>query len=215
MIYPLSQLTIGLLIRLFIKKVYGKQNVIKDKPFIIACNHSSYLDDFAVPKVIIPISNKKVHFYSKSDYYNNYFIRKFLEYHGCIPIYSKKNKNYKKLNKKAFKTALMYLRKNEIIGIFPEGTRSIDGKLQKAKPGVANLAITSKVPILPIGIIGSHKILPKGKYLPRFRRCEINIGRPMYLNKYHNKKVTKTLLRKITNEVMKEIAKLCKQEYNY
>ena len=101
------------------------------------------------------------------------------------------------------------------MGIFPEGTRSIDGKLQQARSGIAKLVIAAKVPVLPIGIIGSHKILPKGKFLPRFKRCKINIGRPLYFKEYYNKKTNKKILEDITRIIMKNIAKLVDQKYNY
>jgi len=174
-----------------------------------------FFDDILLPYIIVSTINKKLHFYSKSNYFSNYFIRKFLEWGGCIPVDTTKGKNHKETNKKAFESALDYLRNDEIVGIFPEGTRSYDGKLRQAKSGVAKLAIAAKVPILPIGIIDSYKILPKGKFLPRLVRCKINIGKPMHLDKYYNKKITKTLLRKITNDIMKEIAKLSNQEYNF
>jgi len=215
MVYPLSQLTIGILIRLFIKKVYGKQNVIKVKPFIIACNHSSYLDDFVLPTVIYSIINKKTHFYVNSSYFRNIFSKMVLDWYESIPVEATKSENSKQVNQHAFEISVKYLEKNEVIIIFPEGTRSIDGKIQKGKTGVARLALTTKVPVLPIGIIGSNKILPKGKFLPRLKRCEINIGDPLYFKENYNKKIDKKSLEKVTRIVMKNIAVLIGQKYNY
>ena len=77
------------------------------------------------------------------------------------------------------------------------------------------LALAAKVPIIPIGLIGTFEILPKGKYIPKLKRATMNIGKPLYLDKYYNKKITKGLLRGITDDIMKEIAKLCNQEYKF
>ena len=99
--------------------------------------------------------------------------------------------------------------------IFPEGKRGDGRRLQKAYTGVAKLALLSKAPILPIGVIGSDKVLPKGKSLPRFVRCEVNIGKPMYLHQYYNKKINEKALQEVTRSIMKEIAKLIGQEYDY
>ena len=215
MVHFISKLTIIPFIKLFIKKVDGQENILKGKPFIVASNHSSYIDDFVVPSILMPILNKEIHFYVNSSYFNNYFSRKFLEWYGNIPIDTVKGKNYKQVNKKAFQIALKYLGKNDIVAIFPEGTRSIDGRLCKGKTGIARLALKSKVPVLPIGIIGSYKILPKGKFLPRFRRCNINIGKPLYFKEYYNKNINDRILERTTRKIMKEIAKLTNQEYNH
>ena len=215
MVYPISKLTVFSFIRLFIKKTDGKENIIRNGPFIVACNHASFYDDFAVPSIILPIVNKNVHFYVNSYYFENYFLRKVLAWGKCIPVDTRKSKRHREINKNAFKTALSYLKKNEIVCIFPEGTRSIDGKLQKGKTGIANLAIAAKVPILPIGITGSHKILPKGKFFPRLRRCKVNIGKPLYFKEYYNKKINKKILDDATRKVMHEIAALTGQKYNY
>ncbi|MFH0868341.1 MAG: lysophospholipid acyltransferase family protein [Candidatus Woesearchaeota archaeon] len=215
MVYPIAKLIIVPFTRLFIKEVNGIENVTTERPFIIACNHASYFDDFAVPSVILPIIDKKIHFYANSYYFNNYFLRKFLEWGGSIPVDPRKGKNRKKINEKAFQTALNYLKNNEIIGIFPEGTRSVDGRLQQGRTGIAKLALGARVPVLPLGIIGSRKILQKGKFFPRPRRCRINIGKPLYFRKYYHRKPTKKALEGITRIIMKEIARLTGQKYNY
>jgi len=215
MVYLVIKLTIGSLIKLFIKKIDGKKNIIKNEPFIIACNHSSYLDDFAVPSSFYPPTNKKFHFYVNSLYFKNILLRTFLNFYESIPVDSKKGKNHKQVNRKAFDMAMKYLKKGEVIFIFPEGARSEDGKLQKGKVGIAKLAIESRVPVQPVGIIGSNSILPKGKILPRLKRCKINIGRALYFKESYNKKITKKLLREVTDKIMKEIAKLSGQKYNY
>lgn len=215
MVYLISQLTIGSLMKLFIKKIDGKDNIITDEPFIIASNHASYIDDFAVPSVFYPAINRKFHFYVNSSYFNFFFLRIVLNYYESIPVDVDRGKHHKQVNKKAFEAASRHLKKGHVIFIFPEGTRGIDEKLQRARTGIAKLAIAAKVPVQPVGIIGSNRILPKGRFFPRPARCRINIGKPLYFQDYYNKKINKKMLGDATRKIMKEIAKLAGQKYNY
>ena len=101
------------------------------------------------------------------------------------------------------------------MGIFPEGKRSLDGKIQKGKTGVVRIALGGRVPIIPMGITGAFEIMPIGKGIPKLKKSvKLKIGKPIYLDKYYKRKITKKLLRNITDEVMKEIAKLSGQRYN-
>ena len=131
----------------------------------------------------------------------------------CIPI-SIQTKN-PETNKKAFKLALKYLKKGESVGIFPEGGRTLDGELREAKTGIARLALTSKVPVLPIGVIGSYDVFPKGAKFPKFKRFDIKIGKLIYFDNYFGKENNKKVLKEVTTKVMKEIAKLINKKYRY
>jgi len=215
MIYSISKLVIPPVYRLWIRKVEGLENIPKDRAFILAGNHTSYFDVLLLPSIILLKSNVKMHALTNSYYWNNSITGFFLKKWECIPVYVNNEKNAKGKNKKALEKALEYLKNNEVMMIFPEGKRSHDGKLQKAYTGIAKLALKAKVPVLPCGIIGSNKVMPKGAAFPRFVRCEVNIGNPMHFEKYYNKKLTKKMLDDITRSIMKEIAKLSKQEYNY
>lgn len=202
------------LIRRYIKSIEGIENLSKEGCYIIAANHASYIDDFIFSCIPLFHTNKHIHIFVKDRYFKNYFIRKFLEYGECIPIYIDKSEKAKSLNGEALIKAADYLKYKDIVGIFPEGTRSPDGILQKGKIGVARLALSAKVPVIPYGIIGSSKILPKGAIFPRFKRCEVKIGKPIYFDKFYGKNDKKTY-EEVTRIVMKEIAKLIGQEYNY
>lgn len=215
MVYPISRLIISPVYRLWLGKTEGTANIPKDKPFIIAANHSSYYDTLLVPIIIIPNANKKLHAWVDSTYWDNSFTKFFLNMWEGIPVYIERQKNAKEKNKQAFKKAVSYLKKGDLIMIFPEGKRNADGKLSKGYTGIAKLALESKVPVLPIGIIGANKVLPKGKSLPRLVRCEVKIGKPMYLPQYYNKKINEKSLQEVTKRIMKEIAKLIGQEYDY
>ncbi len=171
------------------------------------------MDDITIAPNVIRYIDKNVHMYCNDRFYKNKFLAAFLNWAKCIPV-SIQTKN-PKTNKKAFKLALKYLKKGEPVGIFPEGGRSIDGKLREAKTGIARLALVSKVPVLPIGIIGSHKVLPKGAKFPRFKRFDIKIGKLIYLHKYFGKENNKKVLKEVTTLIMKEIGKLINQKYRY
>lgn len=213
MVYPISKEIITSIVKLWIRKVNGLENIPKDKPFIIAANHSSFLDDFSMPPIVISYLNKKVHMYCNDRFYKNKFFAAFLNWASCIPI-SIETKN-KEVNRRAFKLALGYLKKGEPVGVFPEGGRSPDGKLREAKTGIAKLALAAKVPVLPIGMIGSYKVLPKGAKFPKFKRFDIKVGKLIYLDKYFGKENNKKVLKEVTRLIMKEIAKLTNLEYKY
>lgn len=215
MAYPISKWIVPPIYKLWLRKVEGYGNIPKDKPFIIAANHTSYFDALLLPSVIVPKLNKKMHALVNSYYWKNSITRFFLDLWECIPVFVDKEKNSKVKNRLALKKALNYLKKNEILMIFPEGTRSPDGKLKKAYSGIAKLAMKSKAPVLPCGIIGADKVLPRGVALPRLTRCEVKIGKPMYFNQYYNKKPSEKIYQQITRSIMKEIAKLIGQKYNY
>ena len=212
MVYPIVRLIVIPIYKLWLRKFYGLGNVPKDKPFIIAANHSSYYDTVLPHVIIIPKINKKIHALVNSRYWSNPVTKMILDLGACVPVYVKNEKNSKKKNKEAFEKALGYLKKGDPVLVFPEGKRSPDGKLQKAYTGIAKICLESKLPVLPLGIIGASKVLPKGKIFLRFKRCEAKIGKLMYFDKY--KKNDKTL-EEITRKIMKEIARLIGQEYKY
>lgn len=215
MVYPISKLIIPPIYKIWLRKVEGVENIPIDKACIIAINHSSYFDIFVIPSILFPKLKKRMHAFVNSLYWKNIITRFILNVWQCIPVYVKKEKNAKVKNKLAFERALKYIKKEETFIIFPEGTRSHDGNLKKAYTGIAKIALKSKVPVIPVGIIGANKILPVGKILPRFKRCEVKIGKPIFFQKYYNKKITHNLLEGVTRKIMNEIAKLINQKYNY
>lgn len=198
--------------KLWIGKVDGLENIPKNQAFIIAANHASYFDTVLPHSLIIPITNKKIHAFVNSRYWGNPITDTILDGSECIKVYVGENA---KGNRESLEKALGYLKKGEIVLIFPEGTRSPDGKLRKAYSGIARLALKSQVPVVPFGIINSHKVLPKGAIFPRFKRCGVKIGKPIYFDKYYNKKINDKNLEEITRKIMQEIAKFIDQKYTH
>ena len=209
MIYPELRITLVPLVKLWIKKVNGLENVPKKDGFIVAANHSSYMDHMVIGSTIISYLDKKMHWLAKKEHFETFFQRLWHVYIGAIPLDRQSG------GKEALRFAVKALKQKKIIVIYPEGTRTLTGKIQGARTGVARLALLSKSPVIPVGLIGTFQILPKGKYVPKFKRATMNIGRPMYFDKYYKRQITKRLLREVTTEIMKEIARLSNQKYEF
>ena len=199
-------------LNMWIGKVTGLKNIPKDRAFIIAPNHNSYIDHFLIGAILVPLLNKKMCIIAKKEHFSTMMERIWYKcwnkYVSAIPIDRSKGQD-------ALKAAASYLKNGEMLVLYPEGTRSLTGKIQRGKTGVARLALWTRVPVIPLGIIGTFEILPKGKKIPKFRRATMNIGKPIYFQKYYYKNISKRMLREITNEIMKEIAKLSNQKYNF
>ncbi len=197
---------------LWLEKVAGLENVPKNGPFIIAPNHSSYFDHAIIGFTLVPYLKRKLHIIAKKEHFENLSQKSWhnlwRKYASYIPIDRSRGG-------KALEKAKHALDNGAMLLIYPEGTRSLTGKIQKAKTGVARLALWSKAPVLPVGIMGAFEILPKGKKIPRLKKAALNFGKPMAFKKYHGKKMTKRLLREVTSQIMKEIARLSGQEYNF
>ena len=209
---PIGKYLVPPIVKLWIKSISGLENIPKDKAFIIAPNHSSYIEHFFIGSIIVSYLNKKLHFIAKKEHFEslhqNFWHRLWGRYITYIPIDRSKGEE-------ALKDALSYLNKDAIVVVYPEGTRSLNGKIQKGKTGVARLALWARVPVVPVGIIGTYEILPKGGKIPKLKKAALNFGKPIYFNKYYNKKITKKMLRQITDSIMKEIARLSNQKYNF
>ena len=209
MAYPIAKRAIYAVIRPWIKEIKGKENIPQHGPFIVSANHSSYLDHLIIATLIMGRLNQKLHFLAKKEHFDNYFEGAWHNYAGAIPLDRQAG------GKKALKWAIKALRQGGIIGIYPEGTRTLTGKLQEAKTGVARLALEARVPVLPIGLKGTFHILPKGKFIPRLARATVSIGKPIFLDRYYGSRYSKKVLRQATNKIMREIAKLSGQNYNF
>ena len=209
MVYLSAKLTIIPFVKLYIRKINGLENLPKKTAFIAAANHTSYMDHLMIAGIIISHLNRKVHFLAKKEHFDNFLKKAWHDYAGAIPLDRQKG------GQETLKWAVRALREGKIIAIHPDGTRSLTGKLQRAKTGVARPAVMSKAPVIPIGLIGTFEILPKGKYIPKFKKAVMNIGNPMHFPEYYNKKINKRMLREVTNRIMKEIAKLSKQKYDF
>src|ERR1051325_1884181 len=138
----------------------GLHHVPGQGPAILASNHLSYTDHYFLPAVV----PRQIFFISKAQHFEVPVQRWFVEQVGVIPL--KRGEG----DDEAFQRSLQILREGKLFGIYPEGTRSTDGKLHKGHTGVARLALMSGAPVIPVGMIGTDKVLPKGKSIPKLRK---------------------------------------------
>jgi len=173
MFYYVARAICWLLVKIFWRvEIKGIDNIPKNGGLVLASNHVSYLDP-----IILGISIKrKIYFIAKKEVFNNIFGSLLLRNLNAFPV------DRGKTDIVAFKRAINILKEGKILGIFPEGTRSSNGVLQELKIGVLKIAKKAGVPILPVGIIGTHKIYPQGKKFPVLFKYKIvvNYGIPQY-----------------------------------
>jgi 1-acyl-sn-glycerol-3-phosphate acyltransferase len=191
----------------FRPKVKGLRNVPATGPLIIASNHLSFSDSIFMP-LVVP---RKVTFLAKSEYFTSPgpkgFIKKltFIAL-GQVPV----DRSGGRRSEAALITGLQVLAAGDCLGIYPEGTRSPDGRLYKARTGIARLAIESGAPIVPVAMFNTDKIQPTGTVMPKVKRVGMTFGEPMY---FTGDSTDQTVLRAATNQLMERIAKLSKQDY--
>jgi len=176
MFYYVARALCWLLLKIFWRmEIIGIENLPESGGLIIASNHVSYLD----PAVLVASLNRKIYFITKKEVFKNTFVSFILK---SLNAFSVDRENVDML---AFKKAINILREEKVLGIFPEGTRSSNGELQELKLGAIKIAMKTGVPILPVGIIGTHKIYPRGIKFPILFKHKIIVkyGAPQYLNK--------------------------------
>lgn len=204
MLYTLGWYTIGGLVRLGFRTRYeGRKNVPKKGPAILASNHLSFLDHPIVGAGI----RRQVFFISKQQHFERPLRRFFFRRWGVIPL--KRGEG----DKEAFQRSVEVLEKGGLFCIYPEGTRSLDGKLHRGHTGVARLAAITGAPVIPVAMWGTFQALPKGKKFPRLVKCGAKYGKPMDFSHLKGKEGDRAAMRKATDEIMQAIARLSGQEY--
>ena len=192
--------------RLWRFELEGFDRLPPEGPAILAPNHVSFLDS-AFLMLHVP---RNISFVGKAEYMDSWTTRFLFPMMGMIPI----DRSGGERSRAALDTAAAVLRRGELFGIFPEGTRSRDGFLYKGRTGAARLALEVGCPIYPVGIVGTREIQPPDARFPAlFRDCSIRIGRPIDPSRRHGRADDHLALRQITDEVMFEIRELTGQEY--
>jgi 1-acyl-sn-glycerol-3-phosphate acyltransferase len=188
--------------------VTGRENVPMTGGVLLASNHLSFIDSFAIP-IVAP---RPVVFLAKSDYWTGTGLsgavrRGFFEGIGSIPV----DRHSSRAAQESLDAALEVLRAGRAFGIYPEGTRSRDGRLYKGRTGVAWLALTAGVPVVPVGLIGTDEVQPIGSSFPRLAKVRVAFGSPISPTSYEGVPAGKAR-RQLTDEVMDAIAVLSGQE---
>ena len=190
--------------------VRGEENVPDEGGAILASNHLSFSDSIFLPLVL----RRRVTFLAKADYFTGRGLKGrltagFFKGVGQLPV----DRSGGQASEAALQTGLKVLRRGDLLGIYPEGTRSPDGRLYRGKTGVARLALEAGVPVLPVAMIGTDKVQPIGRAIPRIGRVGVVIGRPLDFSRYDGMEDDRFVLRSITDEIMYEIMELSGQEY--
>ncbi|MFH9422751.1 lysophospholipid acyltransferase family protein [Streptomyces sp. NPDC017529] len=192
--------------------VEGLENIPATGPAILASNHLSFSDSFFLPAVL----DRKVTFIAKAEYFTSPGVKgkltaAFFKGVGQLPV---DRSGARGAGEAAIKSGIEVLERGELFGIYPEGTRSPDGRLYRGKPGgLARVALATGAPVIPVAMIDTEKVQPPGKVMPKMIRPGIRIGKPLDFSRYHGMEGDRFILRSVTDEVMYEIMKLSGQEY--
>ena len=209
--WALKMVVVGPLLRLVFRPwVEGLENIPAEGPAILASNHLSFSDSFFLPLV----SPRRLTFLAKSEYFTGGGLKGrlqagFFRGAGQIPV----DRSGGRASEAALRTALRVLGSGELFAIYPEGTRSPDGRLYRGKTGVARTALEARVPVIPVAMIDTHKVQPPGVIRPRMGRVGVKIGRPLDFSRYEGLESDRFVLRSITDEIMYELMLLGDQEY--
>ena len=190
--------------------VEGVENIPAEGGAILASNHLSFSDSVFLPLVI----KRKVVFLGKAEYFTGkgvkgWATRTFMEGVGTIPVH----RGGGRASEAALRTGLQVLQGGDLLGIYPEGTRSPDANLYRGKTGVARLALETGVPVIPCAVIGTDIVAPPGKKFGSITRPVVRFGKPLDFSRYEGMENDRYILRSITDEIMYEIMRLSGQEY--
>jgi 1-acyl-sn-glycerol-3-phosphate acyltransferase len=212
-LYVVGKLTVGLSMKYgYRPHVEGLDNIPRTGGAILAANHLSVADQLFLGAVV----DRQVHYWAKEDYFSlpglkGKVMSGLMHGLGTIPVHREGGR----AALHALDAAVPVLQSGELVGIFPEGTRSLDGRLYRGRTGVARLAMQARVPVVPIGILGTDEVQPKGHSIPRLDKMGrsgviIRFGKPMDFSAREDDMST---MRAITDEIVLEIQKLSGQEY--
>ncbi|MDX3073878.1 lysophospholipid acyltransferase family protein [Streptomyces sp. NPDC088354] len=209
--YVLKYVLLGPLLRLLFRpRIEGMENIPEEGAAIVAGNHLSFSDHFLMP-AILP---RRITFLAKAEYFTGPGIKgrltaAFFRSAGQIPV----DRSGGKAGESAIREGLKVLAKDELLGIYPEGTRSHDGRLYKGKVGVATMALRAKVTVIPCAMIGTYEIQPAGRRLPRIKPVTIRFGEPLEFSRFEGMDHERFVVRSVTDEIMYAILELSGQEY--
>jgi 1-acyl-sn-glycerol-3-phosphate acyltransferase len=190
--------------------VSGLENIPKTGGLILASNHLSFIDSIFLPLLI----DRRIYFLAKSDYFTgkglkNWATKRFLLGTGMLPI----DRSGGKASEASLNTGLAVIAKGNVLGIYPEGTRSPDGKMYRGRTGVARMILEGHVPVVPVAMIDTEKVMPIGSKIPKVRRIGVVFGEPLDFSRFEGMEGDRFILRSITDEIMYELSRISGQEY--
>ena len=209
--YRFAKFVAGPLLHLLFQPwIRGGENIPDEGPAILASNHLAVIDSIFLPLM----TQREITFVGKSDYFTGtgfkgWMVKHFMQSVGVIPM----DRSGGRASQAALDKGLEVLKRGDLFGIYPEGTRSPDGRLYRGKTGIARLALESGAPIIPVAMVGTNKSQPIGKRLPRPERIGVIVGKPLDFSRYIGMENDRFALRSITDEVMYALMLLSGQEY--
>ena len=207
----LKTVVLGPVLRLLFRPwVTGLEHVPAQGGAILASNHLSFSDSIFLPLVV----DRRVTFLAKSDYFTGRGAKGratalFFRLADQLPV----DRTGGRASEAALRTGLRVLRRGELLGLYPEGTRSPDGRLYKGKTGVARMALEAGVPVIPVAMIDTDKAQPTGTTIPKLIRIGVRIGEPLDFSRYEGMEGDRFVLRSVTDEIMYALMELSGQPY--
>ncbi|MEU2927618.1 lysophospholipid acyltransferase family protein [Streptomyces sp. NPDC007251] len=209
--FALIKAVLGPIMRLMFRpQVEGAEHIPGDGPVILAGNHLTFIDSIVLPVV----TKRQVFFIGKDEYVTGKGVKGrlmawFFTGVGMIPV----DRDGASGGVAALMTGRRILEEGRIFGIYPEGTRSPDGRLYRGRTGIARLTLMTGAPVVPFAMIGTDKLQPGGRGIPRPGRVTVRFGEAMEFSRYDGMDRDRYVLRAVTDSVMAEVMRLSGQEY--
>jgi 1-acyl-sn-glycerol-3-phosphate acyltransferase len=203
----MKHVLLGPVLRLLYRpKARGLENVPTEGPVILAANHVSFMDSLFIPLVL----KRRVVFLGKSDYFDKAKTRWFFKATNVIPV----KRGGGTAGEAAIQAGVRELKNGVAVGIYPEGTRSPDGRLYRGKTGVARMALLAGAPVVPVGVLGTRELQPPDQRMPKLSgRVQVVFGKPLAFDRFAGQDRDRFVLRSATDEILYEIMMLTGQEY--
>lgn len=208
----MKYIVIGPLVKaIFRPWIVGRRNVPVEGAAILASNHLSFIDSVFLPLMI----DRPMSFLAKSDYFTGKGIRgwatrMFMKATGQLPI----DRTGGKASEASLNTGLQVLGQGNLLGIYPEGTRSPDGRLYRGRTGIARMALEAHVPVVPVVMVDTDTVMPIGRRIPRVGRVGVVIGEPLDFSRFAGMEGDRYILRSVTDEIMVALQRLGEQTYD-